>query len=75
MKKNTHIINQDGSVASQEFEMNGKKYKITGTLSTGWKAIQAIDTIKNIKTGTYKDVPRIKLFNVTRKNIITNKTY
>jgi hypothetical protein len=62
-----HIVNNDGSINKKTFILDNKEYKINATRSVGWRAIQAIDTIKNTKTGKTKEINRIKLFLLTRK--------
>lgn len=68
MKKTTHIVNNYGAFNSRFYTLKGKLYEVIATLSTGPLAIQAIDTIKNVKTGEFKDIERKRLYSVTRNN-------
>lgn len=44
-----------------EGKNKGKRLKLTGTESTGFKCIDAIDTIKNVDNGKYTELTREKL--------------
>ncbi len=62
-----HIVNEDGSLVSRIYTIDNVKYEVIGTKSTGYLAIQAIDTIRNLKTGKIKDIERRDLYAYTRK--------
>lgn len=39
---------------------SGESYTVVGTKSTGYKATDAIDTIKSHRTGKYKEMTRLE---------------
>lgn len=58
------LINIDGSINAHnlftfsEGKNKGKKLKIIGTQAKGFKAIESIDSIKNLETNKIVDVER-----------------
>ncbi len=67
MHQKKHIVNNNGSLVSQFYILDDTKYKIIATKSTGWSAIDCIDTVLNIKTGKTKDFMRKQLYHFTRR--------
>lgn len=63
-----HIVKENGSINTPIYELDGKKYQIIGSRTTGIKAMETMDTVKNLETGERRDIARYQLFLYTRRN-------
>lgn len=66
------IISKEGMYLRIPVQFTGKNgtWKLIGSKSIGFKAIETIDTFKNIQTGEYIDVTRGNVYeNATNKLI------
>lgn len=67
-----HIVGSQGEILKTDWRIDGIRYRIICTESTGKKTFDAIETILNLKTKKIKEFTRVQLFNLTRKTIKEN---
>jgi hypothetical protein len=73
-EKQGHIVGSKGEILRTRFRTpKGVLWDIIGTKSTGRDVFDAVDTVKKVETGEFKDLLRRDLYKMTRFNTKNNE--